>query len=447
MLEDIVNTMHNGDRPRLVELGKIKIGGLGDSRPTRSGGTFRLPRKDDHFSITTMVRDSNGDLQLDHAAMDELTKEYGDDDGKLRRIPICVLSNDIEDILQSAYVWYGGKVCWARSDGKETTWFYDPRKRVRLDEPQVKPFDPKILDLADEKGNRLFKLHTSFNCVLSTKQARWGGVYRFRTTSRISFEQLYSSLVHLSQLTGGVLVGMPLMLAMRPKQVAPDGKATTVYVVHVELMGGELSEIQVRAMQQAKFMLEFKDRMERTQRQLRGLLPAPGDEAPDEAEKIAEEFHPEAAEPVPAPPRYSILDDSPPQSHPPSVEPLSPPAAPVSQSPDNPGDEVDGIAEAEASGEHQEPEQPETSSGVPDVIPAYWIEDLAVMSKPDDLRLGEAKQQLREFVKLRGGAGKTFEAQWSGMDRDKQLIVVGLLRDKQFPWKVNRQVEQVGAAQ
>ena len=30
---------------RLAECGKIKIGGKGASRPTKSGGTFRLPEK------------------------------------------------------------------------------------------------------------------------------------------------------------------------------------------------------------------------------------------------------------------------------------------------------------------------------------------------------------------------------------------------------------------
>ena len=43
--------------------------------------------------------------------------------------------------------------------------------------------------------------------MIAAKESRFGGVYKFRTTSIISFKQLYSSLLHIHQLTGGVLVG------------------------------------------------------------------------------------------------------------------------------------------------------------------------------------------------------------------------------------------------
>ena len=76
---------------RVVELGKIKIGGKGESRPTQGGGSFRLPRKDDHFTITTMNRSREGDLQIDEALMRDLLATYGDKDGKLRQLPVRLL--------------------------------------------------------------------------------------------------------------------------------------------------------------------------------------------------------------------------------------------------------------------------------------------------------------------------------------------------------------------
>src|SRR5687768_3771278 len=79
-LEDIFNTLKtDGAKPRLCELGKIKIGGLGEARQKQGGGTWRLPRKDDHFTITTLYRDARGDLLPDKELMDQLLDEFGDD--------------------------------------------------------------------------------------------------------------------------------------------------------------------------------------------------------------------------------------------------------------------------------------------------------------------------------------------------------------------------------
>jgi hypothetical protein len=300
-----------GGKPRMPELGKIKIGGLGASRPTQSGGSFRLPRKDDHFTITTMHRDAAGDFVPDSSLMQELVASgYADPDGRLRRLPIRVISDDIDDVLQAAWVWYAGKTCGGRSDGETVTWFNDPQTGKRLPEPRTEQHDPSVLELADSRGNKLLKLSAVLNVVIASRHARWGGVYRFRTTSRISFDQMYGSLIHISQLTGGVLVGMPLQLTVRPKQVAPQGKSTTVHVVHVELVGGDIGEVQTLAMDRAKFALTFHRQVESLRRQCRALLPAPGEEEPEEIADIAEEFYPSqpAAVPEPAPASYGLID-------------------------------------------------------------------------------------------------------------------------------------------
>ena len=308
---DIVNGMGPDTEVRVTELGKIKIGGLGESRPTQSGGTFRIPRKDDHFTITTLQRTQAKDLIADKPLMEQLLAEYGDEDGKLRQIPVRVLSNDVDDVLQSAFVWYGGKVVGARSDGKTVTWNCDPHNGKRLAQPKEEPWTPAMLELRDSRGNKLFKLHSVFNCVIAAKQSRFGGVYKFRTTSVISFKQLYGSLLHVHQLTGGVLMGMPLMLVVRPMQVAPDGKATTVYVVHVELRGEGLAQLQAQAVEQMRFMLENRQKVIQTTEQYRRLLLPPGHETASDAADIQEEFAPEATAPEPAPDYVEILDGKP----------------------------------------------------------------------------------------------------------------------------------------
>lgn len=313
-IAEILTALGENNAPRLTELGKIKIGGLGEARPKiGGGGTWRLPQKHDYFTITTLNRNQGGDLVADKKLMDQLLADYGDQDGKLRQIPVRVLSDDIDEVLQSAFVWYGGKTVGARSDGKTITWNCCPELGkyfgTRYPEPVEQPWTPECLELKDTKGNKLFKLHSVFNCVVAAQESRFGGVYKLRTTSIISFKQLYASLLHIHQLTGGILIGMPIVLVVRPVQVSPDGKTTTVYVVHAELRGSGLAELQAQAVNQMQFRLENRQRLASAQNQYRKLLAAPGTESQSEAEDISAEFHPEMEAPEAAPEKYSILDD------------------------------------------------------------------------------------------------------------------------------------------
>lgn len=287
-------SLQNILRPRLVEVGKLKIGGLEEkTRKAASGREWRAPIKHDYWTVTTLHRDAKGNLVPDTALMEALTARYGDPDGKLRQLPITLLSDEPDDVMQSAYCWYGSKKIAARSDGETVTWFADPQKMQLLAEPRVEPWRPELLDMKDRSGHPLFKIHTVFNCVLMSSESRWGGVYKFRTTSQITADQLFGSLLHLRQLTFGILRGLPLMLVVRPMEVAPDGKSTTVYVVHVELRGADLQAVQQIAMQQAQYQLANAKRMQTMQIEYRKLLRAPGEgETPEETSEVAEEFHP-----------------------------------------------------------------------------------------------------------------------------------------------------------
>lgn len=286
-------------QPRICELGKIKIGGKeAKERPTRNGGTWRAPMKLDHFVITTLNRDSRGDLLQDTELMSQLVQDgFGDQDGQLRRLPIHLLTNEIEDSMQAAYCWYGGKTIGARSDGTTITWFNDPTNGKKLDQPREEDFNPAMLEYRDGSGNRLLKLHTVFNCVIASPMGHWGGVYKFRTTSRITADQLYGSLIHLQELTGGVLAGMPLQLVVRPLQVSPEGKPTTVYVVHVELRGSDMLQIQRQAMELTQHQVQYRRQIQCHQVEYRKLLAPPGTETdPRDIDDIEGEFHPPPAD-------------------------------------------------------------------------------------------------------------------------------------------------------
>jgi len=273
-------------RPQVTELGKIKIGRKEEQvRQGRGGSSWQKPEKLDHFLITTLERDKVGNYIPDKQLMEQLVKLHGSPDGKLREIPIALLSDDVDEVLLSRHCLYAGRQISASCDEEVCTYFTG-RDGNALAEPVSRPCN-------GEHEDANWKTHSTFNCVIALGDARMGGVYKFRTTSIISLEQLYGCLVHLQQLTGGVLQGLPLRMVVRPKQVAPEGKPSTVYVVHVELRGVDLTEAQKLGAQLAQLRLVNARQIHAARAEYMKLLAAPGeDESPDEQEAIATEFHP-----------------------------------------------------------------------------------------------------------------------------------------------------------
>lgn len=328
---------------RVCELGKIKIGGLSaNERKAKNGNTYRLPEKHDHFTITTMLRDARGDLMPDKALMDTLLEEYGSsldkDDRALRQIPITVLSDDIEEILQVAYVWYCGKKLGARSeDGKKVLWYVNARTKEPLETPKE--------DEWKESYANSFKLHSVFSCAIRSKGARWGGIYKFRTTSTITANQLYNSLQDIRTLTHGILKGLPLVLVVRPVQVAPNGKSSTVYVVHVELQGPDLTEIQHRALEFAQYQATHAKQIEAIKAEYRKALVAPGHESEDEITDIRNEFLPDddakGAPPAEIDPLLEQIGAATGIEESTRPVELLKPAAPTDEMPDNHPDAID----------------------------------------------------------------------------------------------------------
>jgi Recombination directionality factor-like len=308
--------------PRICELGKIKIGGKSPQvRKSSGGGEWRAPVKYDHFVITTLNRNNTGDLVEDDSIMHAL-KKWADPDGKLRRLPIAVLSHDPEEIMQASFVWYVGKKVAARSDGITLTKFYDTKGKQWLAKPEVCEWEPRLANQVDSKGGKIFKRHTVFNCVLTPEGAgRFGGVFKFRTTSVVTASQLLGSIENIKQLTGGIIRGLPLQLVVRPMQVTPNaGPVVTIYVVHCELVGDDLMKLQRMALDRSKCeLLTHREaiRVERDYRRMdyKRLLLPPGEESIVEQAEIAEEFHPDeaASEPPASDPLASDLGIAPPE--------------------------------------------------------------------------------------------------------------------------------------
>jgi len=275
-------------RPRIVELGKIKIGRKEERvRKTSGGKEWRAPEKLDHFIITTTARNQRGDLVVDNALMEQLLRLQPGGGDKLREIPVELLSDDIDDVLVASHCYYGGKKLGGTCDEETCTWLVDSQGE-RLAEPVKRP-------CTGEHLKKPWKPHATLNCIINAgASSTVGGVYRFRTTSRITLEQLYGGLVHIQALTRGVLQGLPLRLVVRPMQVAPEGIVTTVYVVHVELRGVDLAAIQQQAAQLTQVRVANARQIEAARSEYRLMLRAPGEsESAEEQEEVADEFSPE----------------------------------------------------------------------------------------------------------------------------------------------------------
>lgn len=93
-------------RPRkAVELGKIKIGGLGEERKKRTGtGTYQLPTKYDHFRVVKLDRDETGNLRLDEEV--HAHPDVGDNPTRLKG---RLMFETVEENFHSEMVQYKGR--------------------------------------------------------------------------------------------------------------------------------------------------------------------------------------------------------------------------------------------------------------------------------------------------------------------------------------------------
>lgn len=278
--------MLKGVEARVNELGKIKIGKLGPERKSQnSGKTWRPPVKLDHFVITTLQRDEAGNLIEDTQLMQRLAAAQGVKPDAIRELPVAVLSDDIDEILIAQHCLYPGKTMAAKCDGVTCTWLQSQGKK--LDKPVVVPCN-------GEHEKEGWKTHATFNCVIATGDARWGGVYKFRTTSAMSLGRLYGSLQQIQLLTGGLLQAIPLRLVVEEVTVAPEGTPTKVYIVRAEMRGDNLNQIQQQALQLAQMRLTNAKHLRAARSEYLKLLSAPGDdETEEEQASISAEFHAE----------------------------------------------------------------------------------------------------------------------------------------------------------
>jgi len=258
---------------RMFEVGKIKIGELGAERKKKSGdGTFRLPKKLDHFRVVKNQRDAKGDYLRD-PIMDELGE-------KPRELDIMLITDDIELAFPTSYAYYAGKICICRGDGQTAT------RTLKSGKTEQVECDVECKYRKDKKC----KPSGVLNCLL-TKANSIGGCYKFRTHGYSSCQAIISSLWFIKQLTGGVVAWIPLKLKLNEKLVEVDKEMKKVYFASIEYQG-KAKELIEKAMEVRKEQIDRRIDMQKLEAQAKKMLTYDGETSEDAAE-IQEEFYPE----------------------------------------------------------------------------------------------------------------------------------------------------------
>lgn len=289
-------------QPRLAEAGKIKIGGLGAEKNSKSGSRYRTPRKDDHFTITTTQRGDDGRLIVDVEIMDELRRQgFADADGKVRTLPIILHADEMDEIFPTAYCAYQGKKLVCRGDG-ETAIRREIVQGEWTGEEKEIGCPCKYLQ-PDERGQRRCKPNGTLHCSLALhNMAVAGAVHKWRTTSIISINQMVGSLTQVRDKVVGTLQGVPLILRVSPMAVNPNGgRPSTVYVCHVELRAKNLSEIQRKAIEASQTRQNLSLILKSVNPEYQAMLSPPGaDEDELEVIDIADEYYPDTLPAAPS---------------------------------------------------------------------------------------------------------------------------------------------------
>jgi hypothetical protein len=274
-----------GLAPALPERGKIKIGEKGEARPASGGGTFQLPKKLDHFLVTTLERDPKTN---NYCRDEEIHKKLG---AKPREIPVRLVYNDISLNFQSWYGSFKGKTAWCRGDGEIAERLKDI-KNAKAGREEI-PCPCHLLD-SDYAGTDKCKPHGKLSVVIEGAQAV-GGVWTLRTTSWNTIQGILSSLTFFKSITGGRLANIPFALTLSKKTtVNPvDGSSVEIWIVGLEYRGG-VEHLQAQTIKLIEADQGYYARMglleDQVKRQATTLLK----ESESELAEIADEFHPDA---------------------------------------------------------------------------------------------------------------------------------------------------------
>ena len=267
-------------KPRLAEIGKIKIGKRGDLVTSAKGVKFRKPVKFDHFVITTTQRKAKGDnFIIDTELMKKLDSKM-----KPREISIRLMYDKIDLNFHTSFQSYQNKKCFCKGDGVSA-------ERRKSDGTYKKgdcnPDNCKIF-----KQDKC-KISGILSCMI-TANPEFGGVYRFRTHGWNSVSNILASLEFIAKNTKGVLQNLPLRLKMITKTsiVEISGKDCEINtnVVTIVLDGIELNKMRTLAIEEVQNRNRLGTNMKMIEDQAidNGFL-----DDTDDPEDVQDEFFPD----------------------------------------------------------------------------------------------------------------------------------------------------------
>lgn len=225
-----------GLTPRFAEIGKIKIGGKGETRKSKEGKVFQLPVRYEHFVVTTTEKGPDGNFLIDTAIMKQLGAEP-------KEIPVRLPFDEIDLNFFTSFQYYIGNKCVCCGDGEHAM-------RTGKDEKESKVVcDPESCEfLKSEKC----KVSGILSCQIPLGGMEIGGIYRFRTHSWNSVSNILAALEYFADNTNGILQGLPLKLKFLKKSTQDHGNVNVVTIV--------IDGLEMLKMREMAF-IEYENRM------------------------------------------------------------------------------------------------------------------------------------------------------------------------------------------
>ncbi len=313
--------------PTLAETGKIKIGRLGETRKSQSGGIYRLPEKLSYFLITTRVKDAQDNWMLD----EEVHKALGD---QPTEIPIVFVYDDPVLNCQSRLNAYDGSKRWCHGNNE---------RALRLDAQGIyrERACPCPLftapDAAEENRGRAqnkllkCKFYGVVRCQITCKTSSVG-LYGFRTTSAESFSNLLGMQGAVLMRTGGILGNIPLRLRLYGSTDNTPGGAAKSWKVYLDLPEGGWEAVDEAAQQIVQARTASRINLKAIEANARHQLKVL-ETSPKEAEALIDELFPR---PIAVIDGVEILEEDPDGDGGPAINTTAtsePPKPPATQPP------------------------------------------------------------------------------------------------------------------
>jgi hypothetical protein len=260
-------------------LGRISIG-----RVVEKEGGKRLPQKDDQFTITTLVQQSN------HWLLHRLDSELRvSAEEKLRSIPVRFLFSDPDLNLRAEYSLFdrttGRPVCVGNGESC---------KRMTANGLESLPCpSPSQCEWGSRAG---CKPYGRLNVQIDNQHDALGS-FIFRTTGFNSIRTLSARLHYFRAVSGDLLAAMPLRMSLRAKTTTMSHR-TPVYYVDLTLRPDTTLEQtieQARTLDQQRREAGFHQQALDDAARM-GFNNGLFEDTEDEISDVIEEFYPEQSE-------------------------------------------------------------------------------------------------------------------------------------------------------